>query len=35
MGRYSNPADKMSAIAAEPRTILGKDTTILKLSQAC
>ena len=35
MGRYSNPADKMSNIAAEPRTILGNDTTILQLSLAC
>ena len=29
MGRFSNPADKLSNIAAEPNSMLGDEMTIL------
>ena len=35
MGRYSNPADKLSMIAAEPRKVLREDVTIMELTKAC
>ena len=35
MGRFSNPADKLSMIAAEPRRVLRKEVTIDELTQAC
>ena len=35
MGRFSNPADKMSSIAAVPQATLGSGTTILSLSETC
>jgi len=35
MGRFSNPADKLSNIASEPRRTLNAITSILQLSEAC
>ena len=35
MGRFNNPADKLSMIAAEPRRVLREDVTIHELTQAC
>ena len=35
MGRFSNPADKMSNIAAEPKSVLGDQMTILELNRQC
>jgi hypothetical protein len=33
MSRYSNPADKLSIIAAEPRKVLKKTVTIQQLAE--
>ena len=33
--RYSNPADKLSSIASEPRLTLNPDVTILELNRQC
>ena len=35
MGRFSNPADKLSNIAAEPKSVLGDQMTILELNRQC
>ncbi len=35
MGRFSNPADKLSMIAAEPRKVLRDDITIMDLTREC
>ena len=35
MGRFSNPADKLSNIAAEPKSMLGDEMTILELNRQC
>lgn len=35
MGRFSNPADKLSSIASEPKTVLGEQNTILELHKKC
>ena len=33
--QHTNPADKMSIIAAQPKTLLTHDTTIVKLAREC
>ena len=33
--RNTNPADKMSIIAAQPRTLLSHSTTIIQLAKEC
>ena len=35
MGRYSNPADKLSVIAAEPTSVLTNEATIIDLHNNC
>lgn len=35
LGRFSNPADKLSRIAAQPSNVLNVGTTILDLHEAC
>ena len=35
MSRFSNPADKLSNIAAEPKTVLGDQMTIIELNRLC
>ena len=35
MANYSNPADKLSIIAAMPRTVLNPDITIEYLAEEC
>lgn len=35
LGRFSNPADKLSNIAAEPRQVLTPEITIVALNEAC
>jgi hypothetical protein len=35
MLKFSNPADKVSIIAAEPRKLLSPKTTIYDLADAC
>ena len=35
MSRFSNPADKMSNIAAEPKTVLGDQATVIELYKQC
>ena len=35
MGRYSNPADKLSVIAAEPTSVLTSEATIIDLHNNC
>ena len=35
MSRFSNPADKLSNIAAEPKTVLGEQATVIELYKQC
>lgn len=35
MSRFSNPADKLSNIAAEPKTVLGDQGTVIELYTQC
>ena len=35
MSNYSNPADKLSVIAAMPKFALNQDTTIRELNENC
>ena len=35
MSRFSNPADKLSNIAAEPKTVLGERATVIELYKQC
>ena len=35
MGKYSNPADKVSAIAAEPKSVLNESADIISLHISC
>lgn len=35
MTNYSNPADKLSIIASQPRTVLNSDVQIRELAKVC